>query len=220
MPSSSQHNDDFRHCLYAAGPDEPDIPPPMGDEYAAPPPRPRASGGIHTFAMAIGILMLIFDGFMALGILNTAATLVEFNADPQVVLDALKTMPVNYPHPPLPWLRQYLPPMIGLLLIWQFGSLLLVFGVFGFLQRKRWCVHPLILGFGIHFVNLIVLSVALGPMTSSLGMATSEPITPADARVGAAIFALFLWMLFAFFRGIPALVLRASIRARWEEEFV
>jgi|GEM_PF-2568724 len=216
-------DDDFTHCLHAAGPEEPDAPPPMRDDDTPPPFRPRVTGGVHSLAMAIGVLMLIFDGFMALGILNTAAMLLQFNADPQAVLnkDAFKAMlPANYPLPPLLlWFRQYFQPMMGLFLIGQVGSLLLVFGVIGFLRRKRWCVHPLFLGFGIHVVYLIVLSVALGPMTGSLAEVLGEKMTPAEHGIGLAMTLAFIWLLFLLFRGVPALVLRASIRARWEEEF-
>jgi hypothetical protein len=215
MRLSDRHDE---KVLHSSGPEEePEAPPPMPEGYdTLPPPGPRATGGLHTFAMVVGVLMLIFDGFMALGIASSITSLLQFNADPQALL---KAMPGGYPLPPLSWLRQYLPPLMGLFLIGQLGSLLLVFGVIGFLQRKRWCVHPLFLGFGISLVNLIVLSAALGPMTRALAEATGETMTPAEHTVGVVMTVIFLWILFALLRGIPALVLRASIRARWEDEF-
>jgi len=197
-----------------AAPEEPDLP--QSPFETGLPERPRASGGLHIVATVICVLMLIFDGFMALGIVNTATDLLQIKADPRAMLNA---MPPGYPHPPLAWLQQYAFPLLGWLLVVEIGSLLLVFGVIGFLRRKRWCVHPLILGFGIGFVSLIVMSFALGPMMTSLAAATGQPLTPEESNIGWAMAVIFLWMLFAVLRGIPALILRASTGARWEEEF-
>jgi len=204
--------DDTMNCLRTL-PDNLEPPPPTDPGL---PVRPRASRGLHTFAVVISALMLLFDGFMAMGIVSTVASMLQLRANPEALL---KTMPTGPFYPPLPWLREYAFPLAGWVLIGQFGSLLLVLGIFGFLQRRRWCVHPLVLGFGIHFVNLIVLSVAFGPMMSSLSAVTHRVISPAENTAGWVVAALFLWALFGLFRGLPALILRASANARWEEEF-
>lgn len=193
-------------------PDTPDQPP----VQIGPPAPPRALGVLHTLARVICVCMLIFDGLLAMGIISTAAAMVQFKADPQAVLKAL---PPVYSEMSRAGVMQYFIPLSGWWLIGQVGSLLLVFGVIGFLQYKRWCIHPLILCFGIHFVNLIVLSFALGPMTVALTAGTAQAMTPEQANVGAVIFTIFSLFLYAIFRGIPALILRASIKARWEEEF-
>jgi len=197
-----------------AAPEEPDLPQPPVETGL--PERPRASGGLHIVATVICVLMLIFDGFMAMGIINTAMDLLQFKADPRAMLNA---MPPGYPHPTLAWLQQYAFPLLGCLLVGEIGSLLLVFGVVGFLRRKRWCVHPLILGFGIAFVILLVLSFTMGPMLWPLMAVTGQQMSPSEYHVGLAMLITILWILFILFRGIPALILRLSAGARWEEEF-
>ncbi|MHB0935518.1 MAG: hypothetical protein ACYC6A_03930 [Armatimonadota bacterium] len=194
-------------------PEAPDHQPPV---EASPPARPRATGFLHTLALVICIIMLVFDGLMAMGIFSTAISMLQFKSDPQTIINAL---PPVYAQMPREWFQQYYIPIGGWWLIGQVGSLLLVFGAVGFLHRKRWCVHPFVLGFGIHFVNLIVLSFALGPMMVSLSSTTGKPLTPEEGHVGAVIFAVFMLFCYVLFRGIPALILRASAGARWEEEF-
>lgn len=194
-------------------PETPEGPPQV---EAGPPARPHATGFLHSFAITICVLMLIFDGLMAMGIISTAVAMAQFKADPQAIIAAL---PAMYAQMPRAWFIQYFIPISGWWLIGQVGSLLLVFGVVGFLQRKRWCVHPFILGFGIHFVNLIVLGFAMGPMMVMLSTANGRPLTPEESNAGAIVFSAFLLFLYLLFRGIPALILRASAGERWEEEF-
>jgi len=181
-----------------------------------PPARPHATGFLHKLAMTICVIMLIFDGLMAMGLISTAVAMAQFKADPQAIFDTLPAMYAQMPHA---WFAQYFIPISGWWLIGQVGSLLLVFGVVGFLQRKRWCVHPFILGFGIHFVNLIVLGVGMGPMMVTFSASTGQPITPEQGNAGSVFFFIFLLFLYILFRGVPALILRASAGERWEEEF-